>query len=310
MSDHSFSVVIPTYGEAPYLGDVLEALMKQTDRCFDILVVDNNEHPRARGICDRFGSRVAFLHCPQRGLSAARNAGIAATRTEYIAFLDDDGIPEPAWAAELRAGLRRYGCAAAGGRVELALERGLPAWYPERLRSLLSELRYDGVDIPALAETQYVVGANFCVARRAIQEVGGFRQDLGRSGSSLRSSEEVELCKRIAKAGGRVAFLAAPVVRHRIPRQRCTLSYVLERSIWQGRADAIVEILHGRPAALGRRNSPRNMLKFAWETLLSCGTRRGAVLAAADLVRQCGYLVEYVKTKMGRNLAGVRRTAA
>src|ERR1039457_6589861 len=88
--------------------------------------------------------------------------------------------------------------------------RTRPRWlssglYPERLRSLLSELRYDAVDIPAITDLQYVVGANFCVARRLVEAVGGFRHDLGRCGSSLRSSEDVELCKRIMKSGGRVA---------------------------------------------------------------------------------------------------------
>jgi GT2 family glycosyltransferase len=306
MCDCPFSVVIPTYGEAPHLRAALQALADQTYHCFDVLVVDNNEYPRARPISELFGSRVAFLHCPQRGLSAARNAGIAATHAEYIAFLDDDSVPEPTWAAELQSGLRRYDCAAAGGRVELALEGCLPVWYPERLRSLLSELRYDAVDIPAITDLQYVVGANFCVARRYVETVGGFRLDLGRCGSSLRSSEEVELCKRIVKSGGRVAFLAAAVVWHHIPARRCTLRYVLRRSVWQGRSDACLEVLHGRPAALGSRSNLRNMLAFVNRTLLLCRNRRGAVVAATDLVRQYGYLIESVKqwsrTRVARGL--------
>ena len=297
MSSRTLSVVIATYGEAPHLRNVLQALADQTYNCFDVVVVDNNEFPRARPICELFATRSAFLHCPQGGLSAARNAGIAATHSEYIAFLDDDAVPEPTWAAELQSGLRRYDCAAAGGRVELALDGSLPVWYPERLRSLLSELRYDVVDIPAINDLQYLVGANFCVARRYVEAVGGFRLDLGREGSCLRSSEEVELCKRIRKSGAHVAFLAAPVVWHHVPRQRCTLSFVLRRSIWQGRSDARLEALHGRPTALGPRSSLHNLLAFAFRTMLLCRSRRGAVLAAADLLRQYGYVIEYVKQR-------------
>jgi len=298
MCDPTLSVVIATYGEAPHLSSVLQALADQTDTCFDLVVVDNNEHPRARPICELFAPRVAFLHLPHQGLSAARNAGIAATHSQYIAFLDDDSIPEPTWAAELQLGLRRYECAAAGGRVELALDGCLPDWYPEQLRSLLSELRNDAVDIPAITDIQYVVGANFCVARRSIDAIGGFRLDLGRCGSSLRSCEEVELCKRIMKSGGRVAFLAAPAVWHRIPRQRCTLRYVMRRSIWQGRSDARLEALHGRPAALGDSSDLRNMLEFAYRTLLLCSDRSGTVLAAANAARQYGYLIEYAKMRL------------
>jgi len=290
MCGPTLAVVIPTYGDAIHLPTVLQALADQTVRCFDVVVIDNNEEPRMRPLCERFAPQVRFLHCWHPGLSAARNAGIAATQGEYIAFLDDDAIPEPTWAAELRCGLRRYESAAAGGRVELAVEGGLPNWYPEPLRSLLSELRYDGADISRLTESQYVVGANFCVARRYVETVGGFRLDLGRDRSSLRSSEEVELCRRIMKSGGRISFLAAPVVWHQIPRERCTLNYVLQRSIWQGRSDACIEALHGRAAALGARNDFRNILSFAWRTLMLCRNRSGAVLAAANLVRQYGYL--------------------
>lgn len=303
MSDFSLSVVISTYGEAPHLPKVLQALMNQTYGRFEVLVVDNNEAPRTRLGVEGFPSGARLLHCPQRGLSAARNAGIAATPGEYIAFLDDDSVPEPGWAAELQAGLRRYECAAAGGRVELALDRELPAWYPEQLRCLLSELRHDAVDIPAITDLQYVVGANFCVARRWIEAVGGFRLDLGRSGSCLRSSDEVELCKRIRKAGGRVAFLAAPVVWHHVSRQRRTLRYILRRSIWQGRSDARIEALHGRAAGLGRRGNVRDILAYAYRMLSLCRDRRGSVLAAAHVVRQYGYLME----RMQGNLAPERR---
>ena len=124
MSLPTLAVVIPTFGDAPYLREVLRALVDQTGAGFDILVVDNNKTPRAQTICEPFAPRVALLHYPQPGLSAARNAGIAATRADYIAFLDDDALPEPTWAAELQSGLRRYDCAAAGGRVELAIEGG------------------------------------------------------------------------------------------------------------------------------------------------------------------------------------------
>lgn len=298
MPGEPLSVVIATYGPAAHLVQVLRALANQTCQCFDVVVVDNNEHPRTQSVCEELAPRVRFLHCAGQGLSAARNAGIAATRGEYVAFLDDDSVPEITWAAELQSGLRRYGCAAAGGRVELALEGGsLPNWYPEPLRSLLSELRYDAVDIPFITGSQYVVGANFCVNRRYLETVGGFRLDFGRVGSCLRSSEEVELCKRITKAGGQIAFLAAPAVWHQIRSERCTFGYLLRRSIWQGRSDACMEALHGRAAALGARSDLGNLIRFASRTLLLCRNRSGAVLAAAHLIRQYGYLAEHARKR-------------
>jgi len=292
-----FTVVIPTYGESTYLPKVLAALLEQTYQDFDIVVVDNNPHPRTQEICTRFAPAAEFLHCPQRGLSAARNAGIAATQSEYIAFLDDDSIPDATWAAELNSGLRRHECAAAGGRVELALDGSLPAWYPDRLRCLLSELRYDGADIPALADGQYLVGANFCVARHSVESVGGFREDFGRDGPRLESNEELELCRRITNAGGKIAFLADCVVRHQVPARRYTFRYFLRRSLWQGRSDAALDVLHGRSPIFRRRSNALNIVALFHRLCLLglAADRKESALAAANVLREVGYLGAYYK---------------
>jgi len=304
--DHPiFAVVIPTYGEAPFLENVLTALAGQTYADFDILVVDNNPEPRACKRCAGIPRPIELLHCPKRGLSAARNAGITATRAEYIAFLDDDSIPAPTWAEELDAGLRRHDCGAAGGRVELSMEGDLPGWYPERMRCLLSELDYDS-DIPAIGDSQYVVGANFCVARRYIELVGGFREDFGRDGPRLQSNEELELCRRIIKAGGAVTFLARAVVRHRIPKHRSTFRFLLQRSLWQGRSDAALDVLHGRAPIFRRRSNILNFVALCHRIWLLgiASNRKEAALAAAHIAREAGYLDSYFRA------SGAQRKAA
>lgn len=279
------SVVIPTSGKAVFLERVLQALRSQGWPLAEIIVVDNNAVPQVPP-----QPPVTVIHEPRAGLSAARNAGLAAARSEFVAYLDDDAVPEPAWAGQLLAGMRCYEALAAGGTVQLATGEALPAWLPRESRSLLSELLYDGADIPDLDESRYLVGANFCVCRNAVERLGGFRSDFGRVGNLLRSSEELELCRRIQKAGGRVSFIAAARVFHQVRAGRLTRRYLLSRAYWQGRSDAQLDLLHGKPAGDG---SGANVLRELGALLSPEPSHR--FLQVQKIARRLGYGIELLE---------------
>lgn len=87
------SVVIPAYNAASTLGACLESLISQTYRDIEILVVDDGSQDStaqlAAGYAARDG-RVRLLRQENAGVSAARNAGIDASRGELISFVDSD----------------------------------------------------------------------------------------------------------------------------------------------------------------------------------------------------------------------------
>jgi glycosyltransferase involved in cell wall biosynthesis len=86
------SVIIPTYNRADYLKAAIASVLNQTFRDFELVVVDDasadNTAEIVRGFHD---TRIKFIrHEARKGGSAARNTGIANSKYEYIAFLDDD----------------------------------------------------------------------------------------------------------------------------------------------------------------------------------------------------------------------------
>lgn len=295
------SVVIPTSGPAIFLEKVFRALRAQALLPAEVIVVDNNEAPRLGAESLAGLPSATLIHESRPGLSAARNAGLAAARSEYVAYLDDDAEPDPQWARQLVDGMSRYDAAAAGGTVELLTSEPLPAWLPEESRSLLSELLYEGADIPDLDGTRYLVGANFCVRRDAAARVGGFRLDFGRVGKVLRSCEELELCRRIRKGGGRISFLAAARVFHHIRPGRLTRRYLLSRSYWQGRSDAMLHRLHGKPPGYDPRGNGANLVAL-------CGEIGGLIFRGRSrqfrelqiIARKLGYGIEFLAEALFR----------
>ena len=124
-----FSVVVPTYNRAALLLQVLRSLAAQrTEAPFEIIVVDNGSTDGTRQVAAAFPG-VRYVRETRPGSSAARNAGIAASRGEVIAFLDDDVVAEPDWLEALRcayAALPDAWCI--GGRVILRLPDSRPRW--------------------------------------------------------------------------------------------------------------------------------------------------------------------------------------
>jgi glycosyltransferase involved in cell wall biosynthesis len=87
-------VVITTYNHAHFLDDALISVINQTRPADRILVVDDGSTDDPARVVARFPS-VAFVSQQNQGLSAARNAGVAALDTRYVTFLDADDRLEP-----------------------------------------------------------------------------------------------------------------------------------------------------------------------------------------------------------------------
>jgi glycosyltransferase involved in cell wall biosynthesis len=88
--DRRISVVIPAYDAEPYLAEAIDSVLAQTLPAFELAVVDDGSADRTAEVARAYGDRVHLIRQPRAGNGAARNAGVAATSGEYLAFLDAD----------------------------------------------------------------------------------------------------------------------------------------------------------------------------------------------------------------------------
>ena len=86
-----YSVIVPTFNMARYLGDALDSVFAQTRQPAEVIVVDDGSTDDTPAIVERYSDRVRYIRQPNAGVSAARNARIIrAASHEYIALI----VPE------------------------------------------------------------------------------------------------------------------------------------------------------------------------------------------------------------------------
>lgn len=166
------TVVIPTYQRFTFLQRCLDALLKQqlpTWATFDILVVSDGPDTYVADFIGQLSQQTAIPiryleQCERRGPAAARNRGWQATSSPFIAFTDDDCLPQPTW---LMAGLLPLvrGAQVVTGRVRIPLP-GQPTHYDRTA---------------ALLETAEFVTANLFCCRSALEQVRGFNEQFDRA---------------------------------------------------------------------------------------------------------------------------------
>lgn len=90
---HVISVIIPVYNVKPYLKDAVDSVIHQSYRDLEIILVDDGSTDGSGEICDEYlmvDNRIKVIHQQNKGLSAARNAGLDVCQGEIISFLDSD----------------------------------------------------------------------------------------------------------------------------------------------------------------------------------------------------------------------------
>lgn len=89
------SVIIPTFNRAWAIGRAVDSVLAQDYRPFELIVVDDGSCDQTSEILACYGDRLSVIHQKNRGVSAARNQGIARAGGDLIAFLDSDDFWRP-----------------------------------------------------------------------------------------------------------------------------------------------------------------------------------------------------------------------
>jgi mycofactocin glycosyltransferase len=186
-------------------------------------------------------SDLSGVHCKleivrherSKGPAAARNTGLAACETDFVAFLDSDVVPRRGW---LEALLGHFSDPAVGlvapRIVGLSNGDNLVARY-EAVRSSLDLGRREAPVVP-YGTVSYVPSAAIICRRSALSDLGGFDETLG-------SGEDVDLCWRLVEAGVRLRYEPIALVAH---DHRIRMREWLSRKAFYGKSAAPLSVRH------------------------------------------------------------------
>jgi len=230
------SVVVCTHNRASSLRLTLTALAAQrtlADITWELVVVDNNSTDATQSVVQRFSATSSittrYVFVKAQGLSRARNAGIAESRADVIAFTDDDVDPATDWVYRIAAALHGAETDIIGGRILPKWSRTPPRWLQERptLHGALAIMDHPRpAEVLDARHVPGVWGANMAFRRRVFKRVGVFDTRRGLVGTTLHRGEEIDLVGRALTAGCRAVYDPSVIVSHRIAPERMRVRYL------------------------------------------------------------------------------------
>src|SRR5215217_364560 len=200
------SVIIPAYEVAEFIGEALDSVFAQTFTDYEVIVI-NDGSPDTEALeraLAPYMSRIIYLKQENRGVSAARNAGILAARGSLLAFLDGDDM----WLANyLEVQVKR-----------IQADPTIDVLYPnvmmfggasEKGEEFMTICPSNGPVTFERLLLQECNVSNCSIARReTIVRAGLFDE-------ALRSVEDFDLWLRVIKNGGRIAYHRDVLARYR-----------------------------------------------------------------------------------------------
>jgi mycofactocin system glycosyltransferase len=214
----------------------------QTLRGMRVVVVDDGSSQPIQ-VSDFAGLHCdlqVLRHAVNKGPAAARNTGLAACETDFVAFLDSDVVPRRGWLEALLGHFCDPAVALVAPRiVGLREPQNLVARY-EAVRSSL-DLGLREAPVVPYGTVSYVPSAAIICRRSALNAVGGFDE-------TLKSGEDVDLCWRFIEAEARLRYEPIALVGH---DHRTQLRDWFSRKAFYGSSAAPLAVRHpGKTAPL------------------------------------------------------------
>ncbi len=247
------SVIVPARNSERTIGECVSSILRADypPERREVIVVDNGSTDATAEIVGRYPVRcVPEL---RRGPSAARNAGIASSRGEILAFVDSDCIATTGWLRALVRDFADEGIAAVAGEIV-----SFPPQTPAERYSALRKPRWQE---PALNLSRpFAVTANVAFRRETFDRIGLFDPTLVRA-------QDKDLGWRFFDAGLKLAYSPDALVLHR--HRRTARALFMQHAGW-GYGAALLHRKHDLPWGL------RQELRKHGEILVALGALAGA----------------------------------
>ncbi len=203
----TFSIIIPTHKRPAELAQCLAAISKiiYPRELFDVIIVDDGA-TLTEQITDSFRDKLNIIwHSqPQTGPATARNHGVKLSRAKYLAFIDDDCLPDADWLLAYAEQFAEMPDKMFGGKIINALPNNLFSSTSQLLVDFLYEyFSQNNSDI------HFFTSNNLAISRQNFEKLQGFNESF-----PFAAAEDREFCWRWRELGGELQFVTEAKIFH------------------------------------------------------------------------------------------------
>jgi len=218
------SVIVCTYNGARTLPQCLDELTALDYPNYEVIVVNDGSTDGSASIACYYPVRL--INQENKGLSAARNTGLAASEGDIVAYIDDDAYPHRYWLRYLASAFNRSAHAGIGGpNLPPAGDGFVAECVASAPGNPLHVLLSDEV-------AEHIPGCNMAYRKEALVAIGGFDPRFRAAG------DDVDICWRLQDRGWTVGFCPTAVVWH---HRRNSIGAFWKQQYGYGKAEAQLE---------------------------------------------------------------------
>ncbi len=203
-----YSIIIPVYNRPQELEELLQSLIHQTNKDFEVIIVEDGSTIRCDYVIEKWKTNLAihYFYKPNSGPGPSRNFGYEQANGQYLIVFDSDCIIPPDYLALVEQSLKENNWDAWGG--------------PDRAHEDFTTVqRAMGYTMSSVLTTGGIRGGkkhvglfqprsfNMGISRKVFEVTGGFKFD--------RFAEDIEFSIRMRKKGFHVGLIAEAFVFHK-----------------------------------------------------------------------------------------------
>lgn len=233
MAELRFSVIVPVYNRPDEVEELLESLATQTDKDFEVLIIEDGSTIPCEEVCKQYESKLnlKYYSKPNSGRSETRNYGMERASGNYFIIYDSDCIIPPDYFKIVRGYLSKHYVDCYGG----------PDSADDSFSDMQKAINYS---MTSMMTTGGIRGAtsnkekfsprsfNMGIAKEVFEKVGGYKNMIG---------EDIDLSIRIKNAGFKTTLIKDAYVYH---KRRVDLKKFYRQVNTFGKGRVLLHYLH------------------------------------------------------------------
>lgn len=238
------SIIVVTKNRCELLKELLESILRQKGKKrfeYEVIIADNGSTDSTKRIVKEFQESsdidLVYLYDERTGRSRTCNKAIGQAKGNIIVFTDDDVIVAEDWIEEIYNCFKETKADAIGGKILTRFPKHVKHWTMDYMDILTGPyVNHDygeGILPYQRPDMRPFVGANMAIRKKVLEELGGYREDLGPGAGTF--GDDTDLFMKLYYNQKKIVYCGKALVWHQTDENRLSLRFIAKYKMAFGR---------------------------------------------------------------------------